>query len=541
MASNRTINCPACGMPISEGASFCDACGAEIHAAAEPASKPCGDTKVNEGRAVEPGSNAAAGGLGSLKGLLAGLSYEQFQRLLSEVQTPAAQEEPPASWTPATANAPAASEAPAFPAAATMTVPEPQAPKPSAAPVKAPAASPRTTAAPASRSPAPTAGNPDMPFDFEWDNAREFIEGVLCNFAFRIRVHAYLKTLTIKADVGGETIVCKPFTSLCEGDERNGTIPFIPKMAGALSVRVLAEAFYKGGCRESFEAVSPFEHQASPFRRFLSDGYENVNIDIRDNTGLIRLDELKLPSQAMIDLKGEIDRALSHRDGWGKALLASNEIGREVVNLCAGERMLTVASGANPVSFGRSSHRAIQLLAETDDGQIDEYRSGFISGVHFTLINCNSAIMLRDGGFEENNGRKVLRKSKNRVSIDGRMISSDQRLSPGKTYEVVLAPNVVPGGAVTISLDARGHSSDISRCDRSCELDSVAIRRDDIPDRAVLVIWGAAEIDDFLGTGTGFHVGLVRGRLRLIRPDGSSERLIHLVGKDIPGTDIYVQ
>ena len=156
-------------------------------------------------------------------------------------------------------------------------------------------------------------------------------------------------------------------------------------------------------------------------------------------------------------------------------------------------------------------------------------------------MNCNSAVMLRDGGIEENNGRKVWRKSRNGVAVNGNMISSDQKLSIGRTTQVVLAPYSVPGGAVVLSLEPRGHSADISGCDRSCELDSVTVLRDDIPDRADIVVWGAAEIDDFLGTATGFHVGLIRGRLRLIRPDGSSERLLHLVGKDIPGTDIYVQ
>ncbi len=204
--------------------------------------------------------------------------------------------------------------------------------------------------------------------------------------------------------------------------------------------------------------------------------------------------------------------------------------------------MLTVVSGANPVSFGRSSRRAtVQLVAEDEDGQIDTCRNRYISGVHFTLMSRNSSVILRDGGSDEADGRKRWRKSSNGVSFDGKMISSDQKLALGRTAKVVLAPYVISGGALALSLEPRGHSQDIGRCDRSCELDSVAILRGDIPDRADIVVWGAAEIDDFLNTGTGFHVGLVRGRLRLLRPDGFSERLIHLVGKNIPGTDIYVQ
>lgn len=514
-------------MPVPCDASFCETCGSEIPAtarsAAETAAGPGSAASpvagrhdaapAEDGHAVESGANTPTESGNALEGLLGGLSYEQFQRLLSDAQSPAAAA---LSAQKATAACFARREGSA--------------------------AAPRAKAPFGFRGSSATADSPDMPFDFEWDNAREFIEGVLCNFAFRLRINASVETLTIRAVVGGETLACNPFTSLDAGDERRGTLPFVPKVAGALSVSVFAEVCYKKGCCESFEAVQPFEHQASPIRRFLSDGYQNVNVDIRDNTGLIRLDELKLPRQAIIDLKEEIKLALSRRDGWESVILATSGIRREVVNLCTAERILTVASGANPVTFGRSSRRStIPLMAETDDGQTDEYRNGFVSGVHFTLLTRNSAIMLRDGGMVDDNGRKVWRKSKNGVSFNGHMITSDQKLSSDRTAQVVLAPYAIPGGAIAVSLEARGHTGEITCCDRSCELASVTILCDDNPDRAIRVVWGAAEIDDFLGTRTGLSIGLIRGRLRLIRPDGSSQRLLHLVGRAIPETDIFVQ
>jgi hypothetical protein len=521
-------------MPIPEGASFCEACGAEIQSVAAPAPEsapePRDGVPKEEGQVAESGAGKSAEGVGALENLLAGVSFEQLERVLAEVQ---------ASSTP---QAPLPSKAPTTPVTRNSAEPTPPSASTGSAATGKSSDSPHHTASFGSHCVTATANSLDMPFDFEWDNAREFIEGVLCNFAFRLRINAPVETLTIKAVVGGETLACNPFTSLAAGDERKGTLPFIPKVAGALSVSVFAEVCYKKGCCESFEAVRSFEHQASPFRRFLSEGDQNVEIKIDGNSGLIRLDELKLPRQAIIDLKEEINLALSRRDGWESVILATSGIRREVVNLCTGERMLTVVSGANPVTFGRSSRRAaIQLLAETEDGQIDEYRSGFVSGVHFTLMKSNAAVMLRDGGLEDVNGRKSWRKSKNGVSFNDRMISSDQKISLGRTAQVVLAPYVVPGGAVSISLEAHGHSPDISGCDRACELASVTVLRDDVPDRAALVVWGAAEIDDFLGTRTGLRIGLIRGRLRLIRPDGSSKRLLHLVGTVLPGTDIFVQ
>ncbi len=386
-----------------------------------------------------------------------------------------------------------------------------------------------------------TSNAPQAPFTLEWDGDREFIEGVQCNFAYRLRIHADVASLTLKIDVNGKTSECEPFDSLCDGDEREGTLPFVPKVAGAVSVRVFAEVVYEGGCGETFEAVSPFEHQACAFRSLLSGNNQNLNIDIRDNSGIIRLDQLKLPPQAVTDLDAKIGRALSRKGGWKNVPMAykNGELdGREIVQL-RGDGMditVVVVSGASkdPVRFGHSAHRATLRLES--DKSCDQY----ISGVHFTLLRKSSAILVRDGGPGRKGGWS---KSTNGTLFDDQKLDpvSGRELRPGQTFRLKLAPYVVPGGALSLMLEARGNDVAIPGCDRSCNVSSVVVRRDDSPNRVDLVVWGATGIDDLLGTHAGLRVGLVRGRLHLIRKDGSSVRLLHLVGREIPGTGIFVQ
>lgn len=481
--SSTVKTCPSCGTPPELGAAFCDFCGRDLRGLSEDG----GDTP-----------------------------------------------------TPAPASNPA-------PAPASIPAPNPV-PQPGSAPHTAPGPAPRQPmpdfpAPPRPVADVPTANAPQVPFTLDWDELREFIEGVRCNFAFRVRIRGAVKTLALKVDVGGEAIECRPFMSLCDGDEREGVLPFIPKMAGAISACAFVKVIYENGCCESFEAVRPFEHKAIPFRRFLSADNQNVEIKIDGNSGLIRLDDLKLPQKAITDLKAEIDKVLLRRGGWKQVPMAYGDIERECVRLYAGDRALTVASGAGSVSFGISPHRAmVQVVAKTADGQRDEYRNQFVSRVHFTILrHHDSAVYLRDGGFVKENGMKVARKSANGLSIDGRPVTSELALPPDRTFRVALAPKSVPGGALSLLIETHGRTAEAISGDRACELAFASVRSADSRADVAIIVWGAVPIDDFLGTCTGLRVGLVRGRLCLIGRDGRPTRLVGLINKAVPGTGIFVQ
>lgn len=387
--------------------------------------------------------------------------------------------------------------------------------------------------------------SPDAPFDLEWDDARQFIAGSCGAFAFRMTFRCNLKSVEVIANVDGEQLPAVAFLSVEAGDFREGSIAFTPKRPGAVTVNLRIAVTMANHIRETFEPKCPLRSMTlSGKRHDVLGGDLTVNINADGNTGINRFDGVNFGGLAGVRIDNWNDErsVLERPPEWRAIPLVSCEVGCEAVVLCAGERTLSVSSGANPVTFGRSSRRAtVRLVAETPDGLIDESHNRYVSGVHFTLMNHGRAVIMRDGGAEDEKGRRVWRKSCNGVAVDGCMSTSDQTLSPGKSIRAVLAPYSVPGGALTLMIEARGHSGSVCGCDRDCELASVAIRRADAPKRAALVVWGAAEIDDLLGTSTGLHIGLIHGRLRIIRQDGSSERLVHFLGGAIPGTSISVQ
>ena len=386
----------------------------------------------------------------------------------------------------------------------------------------------------------------DAPFVFEWDEARQFVAGVAGVFAYRMRFRCDLNKVEFVADVGGEPLEVDPFFSVRAGEEREGAISYGPKSPGRIKINLCVNAEITGRVRESFKPTCPLSNDVLPDRPtdvIGGDGNLTVNINAADS--IIRQEGMNIGGfrRETVDIENYIKRVLHQPPKWREVAFAScEECGRETVRLCDGKRTLEVVAGTDSVTFGRSSRRAaVRLVPAGTDGQPDDCRGRFVSGVHFTFVKSGSSVLLRDGGPDEDAGRKGWRKSSNGLTLDGRMATSDQTLSPGRTVRAVIAPYSVPGGALAVTLEARGQDGCISGCDRSCELASVAIRREDSPDRAAIVVWGSADIGELLGSGDGLRVGLVRGRLRLIRPDGSSVRLIHLVGGAVPGTGISVQ
>jgi len=512
-------NCPSCGMPVEAGAAFCDSCGAVL----PPEDKPA--------PAANPPAEAAPGTLAA-----------KAFRL----------DEPAAS--PRTAAAPnGGSPGAAFCDGCGAVLPPEDKPAPAANPLaeatpgamaaKAfrldePAVSPRAAAA-------PNGGSPDAPFSFEWDDARQFIAGSGGAFAYRMTFRCCLDSVVISVSVNGEALAPAEFPFVRAGETREGSFQFTPKMAGVVKADVGVEVVMADRVRESFTPMRQLTGMALSGNRVdVVGGAGSFTINAGENTGINRFDGMNLGALGGVKVdRWSDERSVFDRPAeWRDVPFASCRVGFESVRLCCGGRTLTVASGAAPVAFGRSARRAdVQLCAMAPDGCVDESRTRYLSGVHFTLSESNGAIVLRDGGCEQHQGSRVWRKSSNGIAINGRMSVSDERIQAGRPVKVVLAPYAIPGGALSLSMEAQDRSRCIAGCDAKCDVASLSILPEDSPDKALLVVWGSAGIDGLLGAVSGFQVGLVRGRLRVIAPDGSSERLMHLVGGAIPGTGIFVQ
>lgn len=383
----------------------------------------------------------------------------------------------------------------------------------------------------------------EAPFSLEWDDRRAFIEGVRCNFSFRLRCLARLSKFGLRVEVDGEELPLVLFSSLLPGDIREGLLSFVPKAPGAISVRLVAEVLYEGGCTEGFEAVRPFEHTVSPFRRFLADD-AGLRIDIRDNAGLIRLDDLKLPHQTITDLKAEIEKALSLRGGWKEAPVAASFVARERVRLRVGGRECLVAAGGDVVTFGTSSSRTTVSLAAAATGTARETRARYVSGVHFSIRRdrFRDELLLCDGGPASPDGsNRPWRKSTNGIAVDGSLLGEARPLHPGAPISLLLAPYAVSGGALPLTLETSGYDESDAAFDRAGDVSSALLRRPDNPDRTALVVWGSAPLDPVLGTHTGLRIASIRGRLHAVLPDGTVRRLLLLSGRTIPGTPVFVQ
>jgi len=549
MSDAESRVCPACGRAADPEASFCEVCGADLHAEVAEG-KP--HAEFAEGK---PHAESAEGKLHAESAKVAEEKPHAESAKVAE-EKPHAESAEVAEGKPDAESAESVRNAIADLFAARRASSDAGEPCGRAAPA-APARPQVAAARPVPPPPpvfdaSPMRADPSdaVPFELEWDEARRFIEGVQCAFSFRVRSACRIAKLGFRVVANGspvgEDIV---FAGLRAGDERETTVPFVPRVPGQVVVKLRAETLLDRGAHESFAAARDFEHVAEPFRRFLAEGDQNINIDIRDNDGIIRLDELKLPRQAIVDLKEEIDRVLSCRGRYRTVAFCPGEIRRErmILSSSAGDgiRDLLVLPGTDCVTFGTSSHADAWLLPETE-GRMDDKRASFISGIHFSIQNNRSRheFELRNGGpSARNDDRSRWRASTNGLNVDGSALqSSPLPLRPGETRSVDLAPYAVSGGSLSLSLEPRGWDDPAAAvCDwRTGNLSSLLVRRGDNPHKAILVVWGAAALDPLLGTESGLRVASLDGRLFLVDRHGEAARIHRLAGHALPGTPFSI-
>ena len=519
--------CPACGTPAAPGAAFCDACGVAL--TPENAARDVAPA-TNPVPAPEPTPVSAAQGTATVSAPAAtpasapGASMDALLRMARAVV--AARRE-------------AAGE--------TATKSDLRAVSPTLVLVRevVDAAARETARRPAAAGPAiPPPAADDVPFELEWDEAREFIEGRGGQFAFRFRALCDFAKAAVAATVNGADAGVQIFTAMQGGKIREGLIDVAPDRPGTLSVKLRVETVLDGGTHESFEADRAIGHVVYPATHQEVKAGGNVTVNyaprVENNTGIVRQEDARIsvsgPQAVRVDHWADQDRVLGRRGSFKPVPFSPTAASRENARFrAAGAALdeLLVVPGSDRVSFGRSASRAdVRLLPETPDGRVDESRSGYVSGVHFTVLRDRSReeFQIYDGapGAPSTNG----------LSLDGQVLRSPQTLPANDTVPAVLAPYAVAGGALPVEFETHGWDDPaaVGCTDRHGNLSSLLVRRRDNPRKAVLVVWGGAMLDPILGTKTGLRIVARSRQLRLVRPDGSSRRLIRLAGTRLGDT-----
>ena len=557
--------CPACGTPVADGAAFCDACGAELHAKGaemESHAEFAENAEANS-RAERVVPVLVEGGSGEAEPPPVETHVEnaEFAEGVSHAESAGSAERAGASAAPAGGHA-----MDALLQAARAVLAERRAAAGgsetamsfrSVSPtlvlaqktLKAVASSGGAAGLPAAGSPTPPEAD-EIPFELEWDEARTFVEGRPGKLEFRFKSLCNIAQAAVAATIDGGEAQQQMFRSAMRaGNVRQGLFDFTPDRSGTFSVRLRVETLLDGGTHEFFEADRAIEHRVYPATRQEVVGAGNVTVNyaptVENNSGIARLDDVRISAPGAqgirVDNWADMDRVLGRRGSFCPVAFASTAVRRENVRFRASGAALDellVLPGSDLVSFGRSGSRSdVRLLTETAEGCTDDSRSCYVSGVHFTVRRDRGReeFELFDGGPDG--------KSKNGLTFDGQFVQSSRTLPPGRTIAVVLAPYAVSGGALPLSFETRGWDDPAAAgcTERPGNLSSLLVRRGDNPRKAVLVVWGAAALDPVLGTETGLGVVSAQGRLYLSGPSGRTRRLIRLAGAPLPGTPYTIR
>lgn len=503
MSDTESSVCPVCGRAADPEASFCEVCGAELHAKVAEVESHAEFAEVAEGKSHAQFAKVAEG-----------KSHAEVAEVAEEVGAV-----PP----PLVHAKPAASVRPTEPASAGFG--------PSAA--------------------IPLRANPAevVSFELEWDEARSFIEGRAGQLAFRFKPLCNLAKAGVRAVVNGANAGVQVFSAMQAGRVREGLFDITPDRPGTLSVQLRVETLLDSGTHETFEAERCLEHEVYPATRLDVRGAGSLTINVSNNTGIVRNDDMNLSvlRGAQSDRWEDQRRVLGRRGSFARIGFAPVSVVHENARfLGTGAALdeLLVVPGSDTVSFGRSARRADVILAsETPDGESDPMRSDFVSGVHFSIRRDRSCetFSIFDGGPSDHDSRGWS-KSTNGLAVDGKLENAPRSLAAGRRFSVTLAPYAVAGGALPLELETRGWDDPAaSGCaSRVGNLSSVLVRRLDNPRKAVLVVWGAAALDPVLGTKSGQRVASLDGRLFLVDRHGEATSIHRLAGRALPGTPFTI-
>ena len=504
MSSSPAQICPACGRAVEPEASFCEVCGAELHAEVAEVESHAEAAEVEShaevAEAAEVGSHAEVAEVGSHAGV-------------AETAKPKAPAE--ALSTPAQSVFDAAS----------MLRPDLR---------------------------------DEVPFELEWDGAREFIEGESGTFAFRFRALYDLASVCLEAIVGEKPLSPVEMRNIAaDGGWLTRTLDYVPNRNGRISVRLRATIRQRDRVtEETFESRDDFEHRIQPRDAMAYYGPDSVQPTIRNSisnepggsSGIVRNDgryaqtvNVGVPGAVFNRLEFQ-DRVLGRGPSFRPVAFSPSGIERERAVLRApgqkGIAELLVIPGTSRIQFGRSrSSVDVRLVPETTDACADEMRTNFVSNVHFAVCrDAGDRYVLRDGGIYKGS---AWRSSTNGLNVDGEPLRAKALpLVPNHAEDLVLAPYAVSGGALSLTLEPRGWDDPAAAgcADRPGNLASLLVRRGDNPHKAILVVWGAAALDPILGTRSGLRIASLCGRLHVADRAGRVRRLSRLSGRSLSGT-----
>ena len=368
-----------------------------------------------------------------------------------------------------------------------------------------------------------------------WDDARTFISGQSGQFAFRVVAECDIERLGVAATAGGTDLPPVVFYGLHAGESREGTMPFMPVRVGSVSVALAVETKLPSRAREVFSAGRSPEHAVLSPERLDVRGAGSLTINVQNNTGIVRNDDMKVASAlrgARVDRWDEQRQVLGRRGAFVPVGLSSVSVDRETVHLRCGARDVAIAAGSGSVSFGDSSRRASVPLCG-----LAGPRSCYVSGTHFSMRRdpLSRSIVLRDGAPDASSPRSAggstqWRSSTNGTCVDGVPVAgAGVALPPGRSCEVSLAPYAVPGGAMNLLLDSSAAPAWLS-----ASLPGDAGEPSPARPFAV-VVWDDVPLAAVLGPeARGLRVSVVDGRLVLSGDGVAPVRLDFLSGRPLP-------
>ena len=549
MSSSPAQICPACGRAVEPEASFCEVCGAELHAeVAEVESHAEAAEVESHAEVAEVESHAKVAEVESHAEVAEVESHAEVAEVESHAEVAEAAEVGSHAEV-----AEVGSHAEVAEVGSHAGVAETAKPKAPAEALSTPAQSVFDAA---------SMLRPDLrdevPFELEWDGAREFIEGESGTFAFRFRALYDLASVCLEAIVGEKPLSPVEMRNIAaDGGWLTRTLDYVPNRNGRISVRLRATIRQRDRVtEETFESRDDFEHRIQPRDAMAYYGPDSVQPTIRNSisnepggsSGIVRNDgryaqtvNVGVPGAVFNRLEFQ-DRVLGRGPSFRPVAFSPSGIERERAVLRApgqkGIAELLVIPGTSRIQFGRSrSSVDVRLVPETTDACADEMRTNFVSNVHFAVCrDAGDRYVLRDGGIYKGS---AWRSSTNGLNVDGEPLRAKALpLVPNHAEDLVLAPYAVSGGALSLTLEPRGWDDPAAAgcADRPGNLASLLVRRGDNPHKAILVVWGAAALDPILGTRSGLRIASLCGRLHVADRAGRVRRLSRLSGRSLSGT-----
>lgn len=496
------VVCPKCGCSTGAGR-FCPSCGerlpraaasgavtdASAKAAPPVAAKPSGSVAMPFGEGAGKPSVPVSGALPPLGGAISG------------------------DFTP-----PRMDPLPAPPTLPSL---------PPLAPLATPGASPSDAAV------SPASASKD-PFSLTCSLPERFVEGMTAVILLKVKRNGGVKSKekTRISLVEGDRILAGPVERRGNLGVSGPEIPlnFRPEHAGSLSVQIRIESYWG----DSSEAEVRLATLILPVEPAGGHGSGGLSIQINNDGGLVDFQSPGLAERigaAGKDYVATTSNPRRFRPVEGLALLATPTR----ITLAVGETRFHAVS-RRPAWFGRRDERpekgrlkdnAIALRVFSPDGSMpDPELSYYISQTHFLIEQDGPRCRLQDGKPARDEAKNILpggpvAPSTCGLSVDGEALAPRgyYSLAAGEEAEVVLAPGLREGGALSLHLSCMPDAFGAPECA------GALLRRNDAIAEAYLPLWGAVDLGGVDAALRGWILSWDDVRFLLQEPSGEARAL----------------